>query len=326
MVKSSLTHVDSSIKSITELSVWVKDRESKRIDTFLSVLFSDCSRSYIQRLIDRGDVWVDGVAIKKNLKIYRGNVIRVEWRVEKMRFESEPMDLDIVFENELFAVINKDAGVNVHPPGGEGGKSGTLVNGLLHHFGSLSVINGTERPGLVHRLDKDTSGLIMIAKNDVAMRALQRKIEKRTIDKFYLAVVIGAPKDDLGYIESFIGRDPHDRKKMTAIDPVNPKLAKTKFRVLERMNGLSLIEVELLTGRTHQIRVHLSSIGFPIIGDSVYGREKVNREIMEKYHLNRQWLHAFRLEFCLFGEEYRFVAPIKKDLLALPFEFLKKMG
>ncbi len=240
-----------------------------------------------------------------------------------MRFEAEEMDLDIVFENEQFAIINKDAGVNVHPPGGEAGKTGTLVNGLLHHFGELSVINGTERPGLVHRLDKDTSGLIMIAKNDVAMRALQRKIEKRTIDKFYLAVVIGGPRDDLGYIESYIGRDPQDRKKMTVDNPINPKLAKTKFRVLERMNGLSLIEVELLTGRTHQIRVHLASIGFPIIGDNVYGREKINKEIMDKYALKRQWLHAYRLEFCLFGIDYKFKAPIKQDLLALPFEFLK---
>lgn len=326
MENSLLTDVNSSIKKISEFSVFIREpRESRRVDTFLSTLFTDVSRSYIQRLIARGDVWINGVQIHKNHKIYRGNVIRVEWRVDKGKFEGEPMDLDVIYDCEHFAVINKDAGINVHPVPGENGKSGTLVNGLLHHFGELSVINGTERPGLVHRLDKDTSGLIMIAKNDNAMRILQRKMEKRTINKRYLAVVFGKPSDEHGYIESFLGRDPIDRKRVTTVDPVNPKLAKTKFHLLEYSNGMSLLEVELLTGRTHQIRVHLSSIGLPIVGDVMYGREKGNKEVKEKYGLTRQWLHAYRLEFQAFNQYYDFKAPLKKELLVFPFEKFKEL-
>lgn len=160
--------------------------------------------------------------------------------------------------------------MNVHPVPGENGHTGTLVNALLHHFGSLSVINGVERPGIVHRLDKNTSGLLLVAKNDRAMRSLQKKIEKRTIRKRYLTVVKGEIADPEIYIESFIGRDPLDRKRMTARDPINPKLAQTRAFVREIKNGLTLLEIDLLTGRTHQIRVHLASIGHPILGDEVY--------------------------------------------------------
>lgn len=199
------------------------------------------------------------------------------------------------------------------------------MNGLLWHFKNLgvrtdemekkSIINGVERPGIVHRLDKDTSGLIIIAKNDKAMHTLQLKIAKRTIAKTYLALIDGIIADSEGYIESFIGRDPFDRKRMTTLDPVNPKLAKTKFYNRGTIAGkYTLVEVDLLTGRTHQIRVHLSSIGFPILGDKIYGREKTNREVEEIFGLTRQWLHAYRLEFCLFGTDYAFVAPLKDDL------------
>jgi len=178
-----------------------------------------------------------------------------------------------------------------------------------------SIINGVERPGIVHRLDKDTSGLIIIAKNDKAMHALQLKIAKRTIHKTYLALVVGIVKDQEWYIESFIWRDPYDRKKMTTVDPSNPKLAKTKFcNKWVIAWKYTLLEVDLLTGRTHQIRVHLSSIGYPIIGDKVYGNEKVNAEVYDTYGLTRQWLHAYQLNFNLFGEEYHFEAPLKSDL------------
>lgn len=180
---------------------------------------------------------------------------------------------------------------------------------------SPSIINGVERPGIVHRLDKDTSGLIIIAKNDKSMHALQLKIAKRTIQKTYLALVNGIVKDEEGYIESFIGRDPRDRKKMTTIDPINPKLAKTKFFNKGIIDGkYTLLEVDLLTGRTHQIRVHLSSIGFPIIGDKVYGNEKANKEATENYGLSRQWLHAYRLSFNLFGKDYEFTGELKPEL------------
>lgn len=200
------------------------------------------------------------------------------------------------------------------------------MNALLYHFKNLgvrtdeiekkSIINGVERPGIVHRLDKDTSGLIIIAKNDKSMHALQLKIAKRTIAKTYLALVNGIMSDAEGYIESFIGRDPYDRKRMTTDDPINPKLAKTKFYNRGIVDGkYTLVEVDLLTGRTHQIRVHLASIGFPILGDKIYGNKKANNEVQASYGLTRQWLHAFRLEFTIFGKDFHFIGPLKNDLL-----------
>jgi len=323
-MNSSTTLVPSSVKKISELTVYLDARETRRVDTFLSALFSDKSRSYIQKLIDAGDVYINGVAIKKNAKIYNKDVIRVDWRIEQGKFQAEDLDLEIIYDGPGFAVINKKAGMNVHPVPGENGKTGTLVNGLLHHFGNLSVINGVERPGIVHRLDKDTSGLLLIAKEDRAMWALQKKIEKRTISKRYLAVVAGEIKDPEIYIESFIGRDPVDRKRMTAIDPINPKLAQTRAYVREVRDGYTLLEVDLLTGRTHQIRVHLASIGYPIVADQVYGRESVNKVFREKYGLNRQWLHAWRLQFNLWGKDFAFEGPVASDLPRLDFEFLKE--
>lgn len=281
----------------------------------------------------------------------------MRWKVEAMHLEAEDLPIDIAYENDDFAIINKDAGMNTHPTPGEEGRKGTLVNALLYHFKKLphppapspsekegdyyyypissewesidnektlsfrrgqgwgSIINWVERPGIVHRLDKDTSGLIIIAKNDRSMHALQLKIAKRTIEKTYLALVVGRVKDQEGYIESFIGRDPYDRKKMTVVNPVNPKIAKTKF--INRWyfaSKYTLLEVDLLTGRTHQIRVHLASIGFPILGDKIYGNEKMNKEAQEEYELTRQWLHAWKLRFTLFGKDFLFEWPLKDDL------------
>lgn len=299
-------------------------RETRRVDTYLSALFPEKSRSYIQKMIEEGNITANGEHFTKNKKIYRGDVIEMRWKVEAMHLEAEDIPLDIIFENDDFAIINKDAGMNTHPTPGEEWRKGSLVNALLHHFKTLgirsdeqasSIINGVEKPGIVHRLDKDTSGVIMIAKNDRAMHALQLKIAKRTINKTYLALVVGKVKDQEWYIESFIGRDPHDRKKMTTLDPVNPKLAKTKFSNKWFFgNKYTLLEVDLLTGRTHQIRVHLSSIGYPIVGDKIYGNEKENKEAEEKYGLKRQWLHAWRLKFNLFGQDFSFEWELKDDL------------
>lgn len=304
--------------STTEFSLLLSDRETRRIDTFLASQYPERSRSNIQRLIDRGFVKVNGQLIDKNKKVYSRDVISVHWKSEPGKFEAEEMPLDIVFENADFAVINKDPFQNTHPVLGEGGNSGTLVNALLHHFKELSVIGGVERPGIVHRLDKDTSGLIVIAKNDQAMTALHKNFHDRRIKKTYLALSVGAPREDEGYIESYIGREPESRIRMTVTNPVNPKIAKTEFRVLER--GLAgkygLFEVNLLTGRTHQIRVHLSTIGYPILGDKVYGNEKANRIAEENHALARQWLHAYSISFALFGKAYRFTAALKPDLLA----------
>ena len=277
-------------------------------------------------MIEEEKILCNGQTFNKNKKIYRGDVMEIRWKIDQMELVWEDMPLDIIFENDDFAIINKDAGINTHPTPGEEGRKGTLVNALLYHFKDLgirhedpqfkpSIINGVERPGIVHRLDKDTSGLIIIAKNDKSMHALQLKIAKRTIHKTYLALVVWIVKDQEWYIESFIGRDPYDRKKMTTVDPNNPKLAKTKFCnkwIID--NKYTLLEVDLLTGRTHQIRVHLSSIGFPIIGDKVYGIERYNTEAREIYGLERQWLHAYKLEFNLFGQDFHFEAPLKSDL------------
>jgi 23S rRNA pseudouridine1911/1915/1917 synthase len=277
-------------------------------------------------MIEEGKISCNGESFTKNKKVYRGDVIEIAWKIDQMALLAEDMPLEIIYENDDFAIISKDAGINTHPTPGEWGRVGTLVNALLYHFKTLgirsenpefnpSIINGVERPGIVHRLDKDTSGLIIIAKNDKAMHALQLKIEKRSIHKMYLALVVGIVKDQTGYIESFIGRDPYDRKKMTTIDPSNPKLAKTKFcNKWVIAWKYTLLEVDLLTGRTHQIRVHLSSIWFPIVGDKVYGNEKANQEARENYWLTRQWLHAYKLNFNLFDQEYNFEAPLKGDL------------
>lgn len=311
-------------------------RETRRVDTYLSTLFPEKSRSYLQKMIDEEKISCNGTSFSKNKKIYRWDIIEIKWKVEDMTLEAENLPLDIIYEDEDFAIINKDAGINTHPTPGEDGRKGTLVNALLYHFKSLgirtdespektqhgsSIINGVERPGIVHRLDKDTSGLIMIAKNDKSMHALQLKIAKRTISKTYLALVIGKVKDSEWYIESYIGRDPYDRKRMTTKDPINPKIAKTKFYNKGIIHDkYSLLEVDLLTGRTHQIRVHLASIGHPIIWDKIYGNTKMNLTIEEEYGLKRQWLHAWKLSFALFGKEYTFIWPIKWDLQKVLWE------
>jgi len=268
---------------------------------YLSTLFPDHSRSYMQKLIEKGRLQVNGKVLESNKRVKRGDVLEIEFETEKSHLIAEDMPLEVIFDNQDFAVISKDPRVNTHTVPGEFGNTGTLVNALLHHFGNLSVINGVERPGIVHRLDKDTSGLILIAKNDRSMKALQKKMADRKIRKFYYAVVLGLVKDREGMIESFIGRDPHDRKRMTTENPVNPKLARTKFTLLEHIaDKYSLLEIELFTGRTHQIRVHMSAIGYPIVADKVYGNEKVNKEVADKYGLSRQWLHARRLMLNIF--------------------------
>ncbi|PID84057.1 RNA pseudouridine synthase [Candidatus Gracilibacteria bacterium] len=301
-----------------------------RTDNFLSVLFPYTSRSGIQKLIEKGRVEVNGTIIKKNNTPLRyKDEVFMRWEVEESILKAENIPLDIIHEDVNFAVINKDAGLTVHPIPGENGKTGTLVNALLYHFKNLgtrdknkkhttisqSIINGIERPGLVHRLDRWTSGLILIAKNDNTMYDLQRQLEKRTIHKKYLALVIGKIPEKNGYIESYVGRDPNDRTRMTTQNPVNPKLAKTKFTNRGYFHDkYTLLEVDLLTGRTHQIRIHLASIGHPLVGDEVYGRAKENTLAGEKFGLSRQWLHAWKLDFTLFGKDFSFTAPLKKDL------------
>lgn len=291
-------------------------KEKQRVDMYLSALFADFSRSYIQKIIDAGEVSVNWKIIAKNLKIQSRDEIIMTIHLEKLELSAENIPLDIVYQDENIAIINKDAGINTHPTPWPEGKSGTLVNALLYHIKDLAWIGWVERPGIVHRLDKDTSGLIMIAKTDKMMLYLQEVMKKREkIGKYYLAIVSGIIKENEFKIESFIGRHPIDKIKMTTKNPINGKLAISYIKVLDTLDEkYTLVEVKIETWRTHQIRVHLSSIWHPIIGDKVYGNKKINEEVEKKYHLKRQALHSYKLEIELYGEKKEFIGDLKEDM------------
>lgn len=292
----------------------------KRVDMYLSALFNDFSRSYIQKMIDRGQVTVNWSNISKNLKIKNKDEISIEIIVEKLEeVLPEKMDFDIIYEDEEILVINKDAWINVHPVPGEFGNTNTLVNWVLEHCkNNLPSIWWIHRPGIIHRLDKDTSGVIMIAKTDVMMNYLSETIKNRKIDKYYLAIVIWTLKNTDIKIESFIWRDPNNRLKMTTLNPVNPKLAITYATVLEYIdNKYTLLKVKIETGRTHQIRVHLASIGYPILWDKTYWNFRVNKELATIYQLHRQALHAWQLDLKLYWKDINFKAELKPDMKRL---------
>ncbi|MBI5750319.1 MAG: RluA family pseudouridine synthase [Nitrospinae bacterium] len=249
------------------------DSANQRIDKFLSSYDSTLSRSFIQRLIDNGSVTVNGKFAKSSYKLKGGDEIKMEIpELEPSTVKPEPIPLDILYEDESVIVINKPAGMVVHPAAGYG--SGTLVNALLYHCrNTLSGIGGIERPGIVHRLDKDTSGLLMAAKDDFTHNHLSKQLKDRTIVRKYLALVKGIIKEDSKKIEIPIGRHVTDRKKMS-IKTKRGRIAITEFTVIERFDNYTLLEIRLKTGRTHQIRVHLSAIGHPVAGDRVYGGHK----------------------------------------------------
>lgn len=288
----------------------------QRVDMYLSTLFSDFSRSYIQKIIDNSEVRVNWNIVNKNLKIQNKDSIEININIEKLELKAENIPLDIIYEDENIAIINKDAGINTHPTPWVDWKSWTLVNALLYHIKDLSSIWWVERPGIVHRLDKFTSWLIMIAKNDKMMLYLQEIMKKREkIGKYYLAIVSGLLKENEFKIESFIWRHPVDKIKMTTKNPINPKIAISYFKVIDYIDDkYTLVEVKIETGRTHQIRVHLSSIGYPIIWDKVYGLKKVNEEVLSKYWLDRQALHSYRLEIELYWEKREFIWNLKDDM------------
>lgn len=287
-----------------------------RVDIFLSALFPIYSRSYIQKIIDKWQVSVNSKKISKNLKINPYDEIEIEIIPEKLEILPQKMDLDIIFEDENILIINKNPWINVHPVPWEGWTENTLVNGILEHCKeNLGTINWVERPGIVHRLDKDTSGIILIAKNDFMMNYLASIIKDRKIEKKYFAIVSGIVKEKKFRIESEIWRDSKDRKKMTVKNPLNPKNAISEVEVLDYIDEkYTLLEVKILTWRTHQIRVHLSSIWFPILWDKVYGNEKINLEVFKKYWLQRQALHAKSLEFELYGKKVFFESDLKNDM------------
>ena len=249
---------------------FICEKNNERIDKYLSSKLDDnFSRAKIQKLIDEELILVNDKVIKSSYKVSNGDVILITDKEEDMSVKPEKMDIDIVYEDDDVMVINKKSGVVVHPA--PGNYSGTLVNGLMYLSKDLSHVNGEFRPGIVHRIDKDTSGLLIVAKNDKAHRILAEELKEKKIKRKYIALVSGVINHDIGEIDAPIGRDPSDRKKM-CVTSTNSKDAITHFRVLERYKNASLIECELETGRTHQIRVHMKYIDHPVINDPVYGK------------------------------------------------------
>lgn len=299
-----------------EFNFCVYSEKKQRVDMFMSALFWELSRSYIQKLIDSGCVKVNGESVKKNLKISHKDEIYIQEIITSTELIWEDIPLDIIYEDENLCIVNKDAWINTHPTPGIEGKRGTLVNALLHHCKeNLPVISGEERPGIVHRLDKDTSGAIIFAKNDITLHYLSDIIKSRKIKKYYIAIVAGIFTEKTFTIESEIGRDPNSRIKMTSKNPLNPKHARTHGKLLGYIDDTySVLELELETGRTHQIRVHLASIGYPILGDSVYGEKDINEVVKKSYKITRQALHAYKLEFELYKKNQCFISPLKQDM------------
>lgn len=282
------------------------DRGGERLDAFLARRLPELSRTNLKRLIDSGFVTIDGRVPRPSEKTREGVKVTVEVPPpEELSLEPEAIPLTIVYQDGDLIVVDKPAGLTVHPAPGH--PSGTLVNALLAACPDLQGISGTLRPGIVHRLDKDTSGLLVVAKNDRAMRSLQSQLTERSVHKTYLALVHGVPKPREGQIEAPIGRSPRNRKKMAVVD--NGRESTTRYRVREELpGGFTLLEVEPVTGRTHQIRVHLAAIGHPVFGDPLYGRAS---EL-----LSRQFLHAWKLAFRmpLGGREVEFESPLPADL------------
>ncbi|WP_058485447.1 RluA family pseudouridine synthase [Defluviitalea phaphyphila] len=262
----------------------------KRIDLFLSEELKDVSRSFIQKLIKNKNVKVNQNYVKANYKLKLNDVIDVKIpEPEILEINPEPIELDILYEDKDIIVVNKPQGMVVHPAPGH--YSGTLVNALLYHCSDdLSGINGILRPGIVHRIDKDTSGVLMVAKNDLAHQNLTLQLKEHTITRKYNAIVYNNIIKDFGTINAPIGRHPIDRKKM-AVTNKNSRQAITHYTVLERFGQFTFIEAQLETGRTHQIRVHMKYIGHPLLGDPVYGPKS------QPFNLNGQLLHARVLGF-----------------------------
>ena len=258
-----------------------------RLDVYLSNNIEDLSRSKINKLIKNNDILVNGNNTKAGYIVKENDVIEITYEEEVMNAIPEAMDLDIVYEDDDVIVVNKANGIVVHPA--VGNNHGTLVNGLLYHSNNLSSINGCFRPGIVHRIDAYTTGLLMVAKNNLAHEFLAKQLEEKTTTRIYIALVWGVINNDTGTIDAPIGRDEKDRKKMAVTD-VNAKTAVTHFKVLERYKEATLIELKLETGRTHQIRVHMNYIGHPVVNDPVYGRRKIIDE-------SGQCLHAKTLGF-----------------------------
>ena len=259
-----------------------------RFDKLCVEILPELSRTRIQELIANGFITINDLEVKANTKVKTNDIISAEWpEDEELKVEAEEMDLDVLYEDKDLIVINKPKGMVVHP--GAGNPNHTLVNGLLAHCKDLSGINGVLRPGIVHRIDKDTSGCLVVAKNDLAHQNLSEQLAKRTLKRTYIALVHGVIQHNVGTIEAPIGRDKSDRQKMT-VTSMNARPALTHFKVMKRYDAYTLVECQLDTGRTHQIRVHFQYINFPIVGDPKYSIKKT-------LETQGQCLHAQRIEF-----------------------------
>ncbi|MCC6353401.1 MAG: RluA family pseudouridine synthase [Verrucomicrobiae bacterium] len=295
--------------AVTERRAFVVDAGAGRLDAWLAIRCPDLSRARLQKLIKEGRVRIGGAAAKPASRVRAGEAIEVEIPPpEPADVLPEEIPLDVIFEDEELLAINKPPGLVAHPAPGH--PSGTLVNAVLHHCrGRLSGIGGVERPGIVHRLDKDTSGIILVAKTDAAHQSLARQLARREMRKTYLALVAGAPAAEGGRIEQPIARHPVDRQRMAVV--AGGRNAITLYRVVERFGAAALLECDILTGRTHQIRVHLQWLRCPILGDPVYGG--AGRAAP------RQMLHAWRLGFehPASGRAIALTAPLTQDFQTL---------
>ncbi len=288
------------------------DDAGTRLDSFLAAGLPDLTRSAAQRLIEEGHVTVNGRPAPKSCRLTGGEAVAVDIPApEPLDAAPQNIPLDVVYEDADVIVVNKPAGLVVHPAPGH--PDGTLVNALLYHCGgSLSGVGGTLRPGIVHRIDRDTSGLIIAAKNDAAHLALSAQLQDHTLARTYEAIVVGNLREDRGTVDAPIGRSPSDRKKMAVVQR-NGKPAVTHWEVLERFPGLTHIRCRLETGRTHQIRVHMAHIGHPIYGDTVYGAKK------PVPGLTGQCLHAVGLRFIhpRTGEAVELACPLNEEFETL---------
>lgn len=287
------------------------DDRGERVDRFLASKLPELSRSRLQALIEQGLVTVEGQPVKASARVVGSERIAVEIPAPVAAIpEPEALPLSVLHEDRDLLVVNKAAGMVVHP--GAGHRSGTLVNALLHHVDDLEGVGGELRPGIVHRLDKDTSGVMVIAKNERSLAALQAHFAERTIEKIYLAIVAGEPPEQ-GTFRTLHGRHPTQRQRFTG-KVKRGKPAVTHYRVLERLRGAALVEVRLETGRTHQIRVHFSEAGFPLLGDPLYGSRRSTR-----IEAPRLALHAHRLTFAHPTSKKRLSveAPLPDDLARL---------
>jgi 23S rRNA pseudouridine1911/1915/1917 synthase len=293
-----------------------KSLPAGRLDTFLREKFPAASRGALQRLIEQGHVRVNGHTVKPTHSPRAGERIEIYWpEARPAEAQPEKIPLAILFEDQSLLVLNKPAGLVVHPAAGH--EEHTLVNALLHHCrGSLSGIGGVARPGIVHRLDKETSGCLVVAKNDETHLALSAQFAKRQVEKIYNAIVCGELARESGEIRAAIARHPSHRKRMAAHDDDSGRAAHTSYRVLERLNAATLVEAQIHTGRTHQVRVHFQFLGHPLVGDETYGaRQNAGLKELTNYAAPRVMLHARELSFIhpRTQKQLSFEAPLPKD-------------